>query len=111
VCESGGLDRCRALSRAIARFLTSKTSLTDTNLRDPPELQPCGYYGTMTTTGRPREFDDRVTKALRISKELDARLKDEARSRGLSVNVLINAALEDYLDRLLPVEQALRTAS
>ena len=31
------------------------------------------------------------------------RLKATARERGVSANLLINAALEDYLDRLLPV--------
>jgi len=60
---------------------------------------------------RPREFDeDRVTKALRISADLDSRLKAVARERGISVNVLINAALTDYLNRLLPLEELLRTA-
>lgn len=66
----------------------------------------------MANTGRPREYDDdRVTKAVRISPELDMRLKATARERGVSANLLINAALEDYLDRLLPVEQLLKTAS
>jgi predicted HicB family RNase H-like nuclease len=60
---------------------------------------------------RPVEYDeDRVTKALRIPPDLDDRLKRVARERGISVNVLINAALIDYLDRLLPMDQLLRTA-
>lgn len=59
-------------------------------------------------TGRPREYDeDRVTKTVRISPELDDRLKAAARERGVSVNLLINTALDDYLERLLPVEQVL----
>jgi predicted HicB family RNase H-like nuclease len=66
----------------------------------------------MTQIGRPREFDEeRVTKALRISKALDDRLKFVARERGVSVNVLMNTALEDFLDRLLPLEDILKTAS
>jgi predicted HicB family RNase H-like nuclease len=66
----------------------------------------------MANTGRPREYDDeRVTKAVRISPELDLRLKTAARERGVSVNLLANAALDDYLGRLVPVEQLLRTAS
>jgi predicted transcriptional regulator len=66
----------------------------------------------MATIGRPREYDDdRVTKAVRISADLDHRLKEAARQRGVSANLLMNAALEDYLGRLLPVEQVLRTAS
>ncbi|MGI8755647.1 MAG: toxin-antitoxin system HicB family antitoxin [Acidimicrobiales bacterium] len=66
----------------------------------------------MATAGRPREYDaERVTKAVRISPELDARLKEAARSRDVSVNLLMNIALDDYLDRLLPVDQLLKTAS
>ena len=66
----------------------------------------------MANTGRPREYDEeRVTKAVRISQELDLRLKAAARERGVSVNLLMNAALDDYLGRLVPVEQLLETAS
>ena len=66
----------------------------------------------MANTGRPREFDeDRVTKALRVSRELDDRLKATAKERGVSANSLINAALEDYLSRLIPLEDLLKTAS
>jgi len=62
--------------------------------------------------GRPREFErDRVTKAIRISKALDAQLKKTALERGVSVNLLMNTALEDYLKRLMPLEDLLRTAS
>ena len=66
----------------------------------------------MANTGRPREYDEeRVTKAVRISQELDLRLKAAARERGVSVNLLMNAALDDYLGRLLPVAKLLKTAS
>ena len=66
----------------------------------------------MAQTGRPKEFDEeRVTKALRISKALDQRLKAVAHERGVSVNVLMNTALEDFLDRLIPIEDILKTAS
>ncbi|HEX8581757.1 MAG TPA: toxin-antitoxin system HicB family antitoxin [Acidimicrobiales bacterium] len=65
----------------------------------------------MAKTGRPKEFEsDRVTKALRISPDLDARLKAAARERGVSVNLLMTSALEDYLRRLVPVDDVLRTA-
>jgi predicted HicB family RNase H-like nuclease len=63
----------------------------------------------MKQLGRPVEFSaDRVTKALRVPPELDRRLKIAAAERGVSVNVLINAALNDYLQRLVPVEQLLQ---
>lgn len=64
----------------------------------------------MANTGRPREYDDeRVTKAVRISPDLDLRLKAAAHERGVSVNLLMNAALDDYLGRLVPVEKLLQT--
>lgn len=50
------------------------------------------------------------TKALRISQELDLPLKAAARERGVSVNLLINSAVDDYLSRLIPVEQLVKTA-
>ncbi len=66
----------------------------------------------MANAGRPREYDDdRVTKAVRISPDLDRQLKAAARERGISVNLLINTALADYLDRLVPVDEVLKTAS
>ena len=65
----------------------------------------------MANTGRPREYDEyRVIKTVRVSPQLDDRLKAAARERDVSVNLLINAALEDYLERLLPIEQLLKAA-
>lgn len=63
------------------------------------------------TRGRPKEFGERVTKAVRLEPELDRKLKDEAQARKVSANLLINAAVEDYLNRLVPVEAVLRTSS
>jgi len=72
----------------------------------------CDYVDGMTRSGRPREFEEnRVTKALRISPEMDTRLKNVAHERGVSVNVLVNIALQDFLDRLLPIDQVFKTAS
>lgn len=69
----------------------------------------CSYYHVMAG-GRPREFDsERVTKAVRISKDLDDRLKATARERQVSANLIFNAALEEYLERLVPVDEVLRT--
>jgi predicted HicB family RNase H-like nuclease len=61
--------------------------------------------------GRPPEFGDRITKAVRLDPALNDRLKREARIRNISANLLINAAVEDYLNRLVPVDDVLRTAS
>lgn len=60
---------------------------------------------------RPREHEqERITKAVRLPAELDERLKSVARERGISVNTIINTAVADYLNRLLPMEELLRTA-
>ena len=42
---------------------------------------------------------------MRIDRDLDARLKEVARERGVSVNVLLSVALRNYLDRLVPLEE------
>ena len=65
----------------------------------------------MGAPGRPQEFGERITKAVRLDPDLNRRLKEEARRRNVSANLLINAAVEDYLQRLVPVEDILRTAS
>lgn len=61
--------------------------------------------------GRPNEFGERVTKAVRLDPQLAKRLRAEASARNVSANLLINRAVEDYLNRLLPLDEALRTAS
>jgi hypothetical protein len=63
------------------------------------------------TMGRPSEYGERVTKSLRVSRDLDARLRSAARERGIGANVLVNLALEDYLKRLIPLDALTRTAA
>lgn len=58
---------------------------------------------------RPIEYGDRVTKSLRVSRDLDERLRSAARERGIGANVLVNLALEDYLNRLIPLCELART--
>ena len=67
-------------------------------------------HPTHRPPGRPAEFGERVTKAVRLEPNLDARLKAEARIRNVSANLLINRAVADYLDRLVPLDDVLRTA-
>jgi len=50
----------------------------------------------------------RTTTAVRFSEPLHERLKQAAEDRGLSVNFLVAAAVEDYLDRLVPPEEIAR---
>jgi predicted HicB family RNase H-like nuclease len=66
----------------------------------------------MRSVGRPKQFtEERVTKALRIPESLDTRLRDAAAERGVAVNVLVNRAIEDYLDNLVPIEELLKARS
>lgn len=128
-CRGEGLSRSRptldptsTLGRAPPKVgdAANSLSLSDAiNGRDSTRIRAISTtnyievvsVGRMAATGRPREYDDRVTKAVRMSPDLDERVKTAARERGISANVLINAALEDYLERLLPVDEVLRTAS
>lgn len=45
-----------------------------------------------------------MTTALRVPRDLHERLKLAAEERQVAVNLLAVKALEDYLDRLIPVE-------
>lgn len=45
-----------------------------------------------------------MTTALRVPKALHERLKNAAEERQVALNLLAVKALEDYLDRLIPVE-------
>ena len=51
--------------------------------------------------------DGKVNLHLRIPPELMDRLNKEADDRVVSTNLLAIKALEEYLDRLVPVEQIL----
>lgn len=54
---------------------------------------------------RPKiHHEERVTTALRVPKALHERLKHAAEERQVALNLLAVKALEDYLDRLIPVE-------
>lgn len=55
---------------------------------------------------RPRIHpEDRVTTAVRVPKELYDDLRKAANERQLSVNFLVVKALEDFVDRLIPVDE------
>lgn len=55
--------------------------------------------------GRPRKYDQRVSTQLRIERELHQRLQDAADDREVSVNWLATRAIEQFLDRLIPVDE------
>jgi predicted transcriptional regulator len=60
--------------------------------------------------GRPTVYDEkRVTTNVRFDPDLHRRLHEAANDRDVSVNLLVNRAVADYLDRLLPLDEITRT--
>lgn len=55
--------------------------------------------------GRPKEYDRRTNTSVRLDPELHAALKQAAKERELSVNVLVNLAVKELLPRLIPIEE------
>lgn len=53
---------------------------------------------------KPRN-DDRIATAIRFDPELHAKLVKAAGERDISVNYLVNAAVKDYVARLIPIEE------
>lgn len=57
---------------------------------------------------RPRQYDQRVQTQVRMPVDLHAQLAAAAEERMLSVNYLITRAIEEYLTRLVPVDELTR---
>jgi hypothetical protein len=53
--------------------------------------------------------EDRVTTAVRVPKSLHERARAAAAERQVGVNLIVVRALEDYLDRLVPVDEVVLT--
>lgn len=51
------------------------------------------------------EPDDRRQIQIRVPPTIFDALQIAANERGVSVNLLINRAIEDFLDRLIPIEE------
>lgn len=49
--------------------------------------------------------EPRITTKIRIPESLHSRLKTEAGQRDLSVNWMMNKAIETFLDNLIPVDE------
>lgn len=60
----------------------------------------------MTTPQKPKPGPRfRTSTAIRFGPELHARLVEAAEDRDLSINWLVNRAVEDFLDRLIPADE------
>jgi len=55
--------------------------------------------------GRPRKFPERTSTGIRFMPDTHARLVKAAEERDVTVNWLVNRACEDFLDRLIPVDE------
>lgn len=55
--------------------------------------------------GRPRAHDDRRATAIRFDPDVHARLVVAAKERQVSANLLVNRAVDEFLNALLPVEE------
>ncbi|MXY11385.1 MAG: toxin-antitoxin system HicB family antitoxin [Acidimicrobiaceae bacterium] len=58
-----------------------------------------------------RNQEPRVTTAVRLSESLHARLLEAATERDVSINLLVSRAVDDFLGRLVPVDELVRTRS
>lgn len=47
----------------------------------------------------------RLSTAIRFRPDLHARLQAEAEARDVSINFLVNRAVEDFLKHLLPIDE------
>jgi predicted HicB family RNase H-like nuclease len=55
---------------------------------------------------RPREYEEkRISTAVRFPQTVHERLQQAANERDLSMNWLVQRAVEDLLDRLIPVDE------
>lgn len=54
---------------------------------------------------RPKVYGERVTTQVRFPPELYETLRAAADERDLSINYLVNAAVREFLDNLIPIEE------
>lgn len=55
--------------------------------------------------GRPAKYGDRVNTGMRLPRPLHERLVAAAEERSVSVNWLVERAVADFLDRLIPADE------
>lgn len=60
--------------------------------------------------GRPKVYGERRATAVRLPPALHQQLREAAAERQVSANLLVEQAIAEYLDRLVPVEQLVGAA-
>ncbi len=59
---------------------------------------------TLQPMGRPKVYGERRATAVRLPPALHQRLREAAAERQVSANLLVEQAIAEYLERLVPVE-------
>jgi hypothetical protein len=92
----GGYCRLRAYSRANARILRAQTGAA-ARTRAVSTIYR-GYRNSVEGMARPRIYEEkRVTTAVRLPESAHDELRKAALERDVSVNYLINRAVDHYL--------------
>jgi predicted HicB family RNase H-like nuclease len=55
--------------------------------------------------GAPRRYDTRTSTCIRLPEDLHGRLAAAAAERDVSMNYLVTKAVEQFIDRLVPVDE------
>ncbi len=58
---------------------------------------------------RPKRYDNRTSIGLRMPESLHRMLQRAAEERDVSMNWLVNRAVAEYLDRLIPADEIVLT--
>jgi hypothetical protein len=69
------------------------------SIAPPPE------FGVRPKRGAPRRNGPRTTTAIRLPDALHERLSVAATERDVSLNFLVTKAVEQFLDRLIPIDE------
>lgn len=56
--------------------------------------------------GRPRLYDERTSVCFRLTKGTTDRLRKVAAERDVSINLIVQSAIDAHLEALAPVEEA-----
>jgi len=87
---SSGVSRSTANRGTCLDLRTGRSAVPDAEKRPP---------------GRPTVHGPRTSTAIRLKPELHERLSAEGAARDVSINFLVNKAVEFFLDRLIPVDE------
>lgn len=108
-CHSLRQDSCMFTMATVWHSLRlNSTRLGNSCAQNPPLM--CRRDLRSQFMSRPRLYDEeRRSTAVRLPPALHNRLRSEAAARQVSANLLVERAISEYLDRLLPVDHLVST--